>query len=58
MKILADQAENNVSRVVNEANLSGAVSEGTFADLRTAENGEESGREADICMIFFSCGYF
>ncbi|MGQ7744591.1 hypothetical protein ACUNDQ_10315 [Pectobacterium brasiliense] len=52
MKMLAEQAENNVDRAVNEADLSGAVSEGTFTDLRTAENGEEYEFE----RAWYSCG--
>ncbi|TKY80210.1 hypothetical protein R0L47_08470 [Pectobacterium polonicum] len=52
MKMLADQAESNVARAVNEADLSGFVSEGTFTDLRTAENGEEYEFERS----WYSCG--
>lgn len=52
MQMLADQAESNVARAVNEADLSGFVSEGTFTDLRTAENGEEYEFERS----WYSCG--
>lgn len=52
MKMLADQAENNVARAVKEVDLSGSVSEATFTDLRTAENGEEYEFERS----WYSCG--
>ncbi|UJR64210.1 hypothetical protein [Dickeya zeae] len=52
MQMLADQAENNVARAVNEADLSEFVSEGTFTDLRTTENGEEYEFERS----WYSCG--